>query len=205
MIGVGLRFSGWFRYPLAIGGVLVGIAGILVGVFPMNVASSTHITVAMIFFLGSLLSANPEAYLVLLLREGNYEEARDILVDLQRLFARAGEWIDPFLEARKNPDASPAARDALARAARERQVSLKYLFGAWVYLGDADAAIDAAFELLGEPGEFDVEFLFVTETAVLRRHPRFGELVRAIGLDRYWEHSGWPPACVRRGESIECR
>jgi adenylate cyclase len=40
--------------------------------------------------LGMGPSANPEAYLVLLLREGNYEEARDILVDLQRLFARAG-------------------------------------------------------------------------------------------------------------------
>ena len=155
--------------------------------------------------LGMGPSANPEAYLVLLLREGDYIEARDILVDLQRLFARAVEWIEPFIEAQRNAEALPVARDALARAARERQVSLKYLFGAWVYLGDADAAMDAAFELLGEPGEFDVEFLFVAETAILRRHSRFGELVRAIGLDRYWDRYGWPPACVRRGESIDCR
>lgn len=155
--------------------------------------------------LGMGPSANPEAYLVLLLREGDYIEAREILVDLQRLFARAVEWIDPFIEAQRHADALPAARDALARAARERQVSVKYLFGAWVYLGDSDAAMDAAFELLGEPGEFDVEFLFVTETAILRRHPRFAELLRAIGLDRYWDRYGWPAACARHGETIECR
>ena len=155
--------------------------------------------------LGMGPSANPEAYLVLLLREDDYDEARTILVDLQRLFARAAEWIDPFIEAQRDENAVPVARTALARAAGERQVSLKYLFGAWVYLGDADAAMDAAFELLGDPAEFDVEFLFVAETALLRRHPRFGELLRAIGLDRYWDRYGWPSTCARQGEAIECR
>ena len=155
--------------------------------------------------LGMGPTANPEAYVVLLLRRGEYDKARDILVDLQKLFARATEWIDPFIAAQRDPAARAAAREAVARAARERSISLKYLFGAWVYLGDADAAMDVAFELLHEPAEFDVEFLFARETAILRRHPRFGELVTAIGLDRYWDRFGWPAMCARREQAIECR
>jgi len=155
--------------------------------------------------LGMGPTANPEAYVVLLLRRGEYDKARDILVDLQKLFARATEWIDPFIAAQRDPAARPAAREAVARAARERGISPKYLFGAWVYLGEADAAMDVAFELLHEPPEFDVEFLFARETSILRRHPRFGELVATVGLDRYWDRFGWPSMCARRGPTIECR
>ncbi len=154
--------------------------------------------------LGMGPTANPEAYVVLLLRRGEYDKARDILVDLQKLFARATEWIDPFIAALRDPAGRPAAREAVARAARERAISLKYLFGAWVYLGEADAAMNVAFELVHEPAEFDVEFLFARETSILRRHPRFGELVSTIGLDRYWDQFGWPAMCARRGPAIEC-
>ena len=154
--------------------------------------------------LGMGPSANPEAYVVLLLRQGDYDDARDLLVDLQKLFARATDWIDPFIAAVRDPAVRPKAREAVARAARERGISMRYLFGAWVYLGDADKAMDVAFELLHEPAEFDVEFLWARETSILRRHPRFGELVTAIGLDRYWDQFGWPAMCKRQGTSIEC-
>jgi hypothetical protein len=155
--------------------------------------------------LGMGPTANPKAYVVLLLRRGEYDKARDLLVDLQKLFARATEWIDPFIAAQRDPTMRLAAREAVARAAREHGISPRYLFGAWVYLGEADAAMDVAFELLHEPAEFDAEFLFAREAAMLRRHPRFGELVAAIGLDRYWDQFGWPAMCARKGPAIECR
>jgi TolB-like protein/DNA-binding winged helix-turn-helix (wHTH) protein/tetratricopeptide (TPR) repeat protein len=154
--------------------------------------------------LGMGAAANPDAYLVLLLRQGDYEQAREILFDLQKLFAQASDWIDPFFAALRDPAARPAAREALARAARERGVSLQYVYGAWLYLDDADAAMEAAFELLDEPAEFNVEFLFAREARILRRHPRFGELVTAIGLTRYWDAYGWPEPCARQGEAIVC-
>jgi TolB-like protein/DNA-binding winged helix-turn-helix (wHTH) protein/tetratricopeptide (TPR) repeat protein len=144
--------------------------------------------------------ANPEAYLVLLLRQGDYDKARSLLADLQKLFARATEWIDPFIAALRDPANLHTAREALALAARERNVSLVYQLGAWVYLGDADEAMNAAFELLHEPREFKVEFLFAREARILRCHPRFGELVAAIGLDTYWNRYGWPAPFVRPGE-----
>jgi uncharacterized membrane protein YciS (DUF1049 family) len=55
MIGVGLRFTGIMRYVIAIGGMLAGIAGALVGVFPMDVDLATHGQVALAFFEGSLV------------------------------------------------------------------------------------------------------------------------------------------------------
>ncbi len=55
MIGVGLRFTGIMRYVIAIGGALAGIAGALVGVYPMDVDLQTHGQVALAFFEGSLV------------------------------------------------------------------------------------------------------------------------------------------------------
>ena len=55
MIGVGLKFSGWIRYVMVIGGALVGISGALVGTFPMDVNLPVHGQVALGFFEGSLL------------------------------------------------------------------------------------------------------------------------------------------------------
>jgi TolB-like protein/DNA-binding winged helix-turn-helix (wHTH) protein len=154
--------------------------------------------------LGMGPTANPEAYLVLLLRQKHYPRAREILIGLQKLFARAKEWIDPFLAALEKPALRPAAIDAVARATEQHAISLKYQYGVWLYLGEADRAMDAAMRLADEPTDFKVEFLFARETAALRRHPRFGELITRIGLDRYWDRYGWPELCTRKGDGIEC-
>ena len=149
--------------------------------------------------------ANPESYVIQLLRRGDYKTARELLLDLQRAFRRASHWVDPFIAALKDPARRPDALGALRAVADERQISVKYLQGALVYLGDADGALDVAFELLNEPLDFEVEFLFARENAIVRQHPRFGELVRAIGLDDYWDDYGWPEFCNRDGDSIICR
>ncbi|HSC08642.1 MAG TPA: winged helix-turn-helix domain-containing protein [Steroidobacteraceae bacterium] len=154
--------------------------------------------------LGMGPTANPEAYLVLLLRQKQYQRAREILIGLQKLFARAKEWIDPFLAALEDPTLRPAAVAALAHATEQHSISLKYQYGVWLYLGEADRAMDAAMRLVEEPTDFQVEFLFARETAPLRRHARFGELITRIGLDRYWDRYGWPDVCARRGNRIEC-
>jgi TolB-like protein/tetratricopeptide (TPR) repeat protein len=148
--------------------------------------------------------ANPESYVIQLLRRGDYATARELLLDLQRAFRRASQWVGPFIAALEDPAARPDALDALRAVADERQISVKYLQGALVYLGDADGALEVAFELLNEPLDFEVEFLFARENAIVRQHPRFGELVRAIGLDEYWDTYGWPDFCDRDGDSITC-
>jgi TolB-like protein/DNA-binding winged helix-turn-helix (wHTH) protein/tetratricopeptide (TPR) repeat protein len=170
----------------------------------MNEDSRAHAQFALASELGMRPAANPEAHVILLLREGDHAKAREILVALQKLFGRSEDWIDPFLAALRAPAGRPAAVTAVARAAERHAISPQHLFGAWVYLGEADRAMEVALQMVGEPAEFNVEFLFARETALLRRHARFGELVRAIGLDKYWDRYGWPPMCARKGNAIAC-
>jgi hypothetical membrane protein len=49
MIGLALHIRGWFRYLVAAFGLLTGISGTLVGIFPMN-QLDLHIAVALTFF-----------------------------------------------------------------------------------------------------------------------------------------------------------
>ena len=154
--------------------------------------------------LGIRIAAQPDAYLLLLLRRGRYDEARTLALSLQRMFARPADWLDPFLDYLGKKGSRAAAISALDRAERERAVSLRYAFGAWLFLGEDDRAMQAALELVRDPAEFEVEFIFAREAAGLRRHPRFGELVRALGLESYWDSTSWPAGCRRDGEMITC-
>lgn len=49
LVGLALQFTGWFRYVLGLLGLVAGVSGMLVGVFPMNNLEA-HTTVALTFF-----------------------------------------------------------------------------------------------------------------------------------------------------------
>ena len=146
----------------------------------------------------------PDAYIVLKLRQRDYVAVRPLLIGVQTMFARPTAWVDPLLEALAEPSRRPQAVEALARAERARDVPPKYLFGSWLYLGEPERAVDAGLRLVNDRPSFNVEFVFSREARELRRHPRFGELVRAIGLNRYWDRFGWPEACRQSGDTITC-
>jgi serine/threonine-protein kinase len=154
--------------------------------------------------LGMGPTANPDAYIVLKFRAGDYAAIRPLLIGVQTMFAQPTGWVDPLLEALASPDKRPHAIDALAKAEDARDIPHKYLFGAWVYLGQDERALVTGLKLVNDRPSFNVEFLFSREARSLRAHPRFGELVRAIGLDRYWDQFGWPDTCSRNGERIVC-
>jgi TolB-like protein len=154
--------------------------------------------------LGMGPTANPDSYIVLKLRLGDHAAIRPLLIGVQTMFARPTAWVDPFLDALATAAKRPEAVAALARAEAARDIPRKYLFGAWVYLGETERAVATGLELVNDRQSFNVEFLFAREARALRVHPRFGELVRAIGLDRYWEQFGWPNTCRRDGERIVC-
>jgi TolB-like protein/DNA-binding winged helix-turn-helix (wHTH) protein/Tfp pilus assembly protein PilF len=146
----------------------------------------------------------PDAYIVLKLRQRDFAAVRPLLIGVQTMFARPTAWVDPLLDALAHPDRRLQAVEALARAEAARDVPPKYLFGSWLYLGEAERAVDAGLRLVNDRPSFNVEFVFAREARELRRHPRFGELVRAIGLNRYWDRFGWPAACRKTGDTISC-
>ena len=67
--------------------------------------------------LGLAPSANPEANLILQLRLGNFDSARDIMSVMQRMLGRGTEWLDSFIAAVEDPRLRPAAVTAMASIA----------------------------------------------------------------------------------------
>lgn len=142
--------------------------------------------------------------MILLLRLGKYDDARSLMTGLQTVLGYGTDWIDPVLTAIQEPQYMPAAVEAVARAEQNDGISKQYLFGVWVYLNETDRALDVALELIQDRPSFNAEFLFSEESRALRSNPRFGDLVRAMGLDRYWDNFGWPKMCQREEEQIVC-
>ena len=154
--------------------------------------------------LGMAPASIPEAYLILLLRLGEYDEVRLLMTGLEKMLGHSTDWIEPVLQAIQDPETRPAAVEAVIRAERENDISKQYLYGVWVYLNETDRALDIAHELIQDRPSFNTEIMFAEETSALRQNPRFGDLIREIGLHRYWENFGWPEMCSPVGEQIVC-
>jgi TolB-like protein/DNA-binding winged helix-turn-helix (wHTH) protein len=153
---------------------------------------------------GMPVTAQPDAYLLVLLRQGKLEIARLLLTGAQKLQGLDSAWVNALFMAMQDASHRPAAVDAVERAVANGDISDLHLFGVWVYLGETERAIDTALRLTEDRIRFIPEFLFAAETAAVRQHPRFDEVVRAIGLDRYWEYFGWPEMCRSDGSDIVC-
>ncbi len=127
--------------------------------------------------LGMGPTANPDSYIVLKLRLGDYRAVRPMLMGVQTMFARPTAWVDPLLAALASPDRRAEAVAAVASAELARDIPRKYLFGAWMYLDERDRALAAALKLVNDRPSFNVEFIFSREARSLRSHPQFGELI----------------------------
>ncbi|HUG99649.1 MAG TPA: winged helix-turn-helix domain-containing protein [Gammaproteobacteria bacterium] len=154
--------------------------------------------------LGLGMTANPGAYLISLMRAAEYNRAGRLLHTLQTLLGGPTDWIAPLMAAQSDPASKDEAVAAVSRAAATDGIEPRFLFGAWVYLGEHERAMAHAEQMLDTESPFDVEFLFARENRALRSHPRFGVLLEKIGVDRYWDQAGWPSWCRRDGGGIAC-
>ena len=153
---------------------------------------------------GMPVTAQPDAYLLLLLRQDKLEIARLLMAGAQQMQGLDTEWVDALFMAMQDASHRPAAVEAVEHAVATDNISDLHLFGVWIYLGEIERAIDTALRLTEHRIRFIPEFLFALETAEMRRHPRFAEVISAIGLDRYWDYFGWPAMCRRDGDVIAC-
>ena len=71
-----------------------------------------------------------------------------------------------------------------------------------VRLGRIDQGIQALLDMYLDGGQWGSMWLPAATPA--RQHERFAELVRAAGLDDFWDEVGWPPQCSRDGDRITC-
>ena len=145
--------------------------------------------------------AYPEMKILLRLHQHDDANAAEDLLALQRSLHRSVAWIGPTLEAYRHPERRPAAIALLDRTWAAGGISPRIYFGAMVLLESPARAL-RGFGALPDRGGNDLEFLFSTDAAAVRRDPAFGEFIRNI--EAYWDRFGWPPACHREGPAIVC-
>ncbi|MEJ2129220.1 MAG: hypothetical protein P8X81_10285 [Woeseiaceae bacterium] len=155
--------------------------------------------------LGMAPATQPEAYIILLMRQQDYALARTMLNLQQMMMGYDTAWVDALFSAMQDPEYRDAAVETVLQAEQNGDITPLHLFGVWVYLDENDRAIDAALALIRDRVAFNSEFLFSKESAALRQHPRFGEIIRGIRLDEYWDYHGWPAMCEPSGADIVCR
>jgi DNA-binding winged helix-turn-helix (wHTH) protein/TolB-like protein len=147
--------------------------------------------------------AYPETKILLKLHQHDDANAADDLRALQRSLHRSEAWVGPTLEAYRNRDKRPAAIAQLDRTLAAAGITARIYFGAMVLLESPERAL-RGFAALPDRGGNDLEFLFSVDAAAVRRDPAFGEFIRNMGIEAYWDRFGWPGACHREGPRIAC-
>ncbi len=140
------------------------------------------------------------AHALLLVRDGQLEQARSIARDAVELQGVPSDWIDPVFAAFQRPENSAVALAAIERGAANRHIGPLVEVTARTILGDVDGAMRIAWQLTA-PGEvFEMDLLFIPEFRPLRQHPEFPALLDALGISHYWANNG----CVWRDDRVNC-
>lgn len=147
--------------------------------------------------------AYPETKILLKLHQRDDADAADDLRALQRSLHRSDSWVAPTIDAYRHPDKRRAAIAALDRALAAGGISARIYFGAMVLLESPERAL-RGFAALPDRGGNDLEFLFSVDAAAVRRDPAFGEFIRSMGIEAYWDRFGWPRVCRHEAAQIVC-
>jgi len=144
-----------------------------------------------------------QAYILLLLHNGQIDEAVTLYETILAKLGLDTGWVRPVAEATRDPARVPGALEAVERARADGKLPDPMVFYAAVLLKQPDLAFATAERML-EDRSLTVEFLFSQQAGELRRDPRFPTLLAKIGLDAYWDRHGWPMLCKRQSVAMVC-
>jgi len=155
------------------------------------------------------------------LLKGETDRALEILAEEE---ADSADWYLDCFRVRNDPSLAPGVFEVM-RETLEQYLSGTLEGGQYFSLGAqlADCAIqlgkpDIVFDILfaedmpGFEGGMPTEVIFITmfitmfapDGGILRKHPRFRELVVETGLLEYWRRWGWSDYCKPDGDSFSC-
>jgi len=140
------------------------------------------------------------AYAFQLIRDGQFEQARNLTTTGVKMFGAPTDWIEPAFAAFADPALRPEALLAVNEAAASGYLTPQLEFVLRGVLGDVGGALRVA-ELLELPGEaFEMELLFIPEMRDVRADPAFMGLLERLGITDYWEYAG----CTWDGNTASC-
>ena len=153
--------------------------------------------------LGLSRDAYDQAYALLLLHDGQIDEAVSLYEKILGKLGLDTDWVRPVAEATKDPALIPRALEAVALARADSSLPDSIVLYAAVLLKQPDLAFEVAENALADKS-LTVEFIFGPEAKILRRDPRFPRLLTALGLDKHWHEHGWPEICQLQLETVIC-
>ncbi len=115
------------------------------------------------------------------------------------------EWVEPLLQAATDRARIPDALQSITRAARDGRIdaTTEILCGAALRRGEFLFNRMARLQREHEP--VPLRMLWMPQTAFLRRHARFEQIVSTAGLPAFWQESGVPDACKVDAKTYGCK
>jgi TolB-like protein len=147
--------------------------------------------------------AYPETKILLKFHQHDDADAADGLRNLEGALHRSDEWIGPTIDAYRHAEKRPSTIQLLDRTLAAGGITARIYFGLMVLLESPARALKA-FAALPARDNNDLELLFSVDAAAVRRDPEFGNFIRKMGIEAYWNRFGWPGACRREGSLIAC-
>lgn len=115
------------------------------------------------------------------------------------------EWAEPVLQAAADRARTPDALQSITRAASDGRIdaTTEILCGAALRRGEF--VFNRVARLQRDHESVPLRMLWMPQTAFLRRHARFEQIVGASGLPAFWQEYGTPDACSTDPKTYGCK
>ena len=141
------------------------------------------------------------AHALLLQREGQGAQSRELALAGAGMEDAPNDWIDPVYRGLADPAYAADGLAAINAIWEEGLVIPHIVLLVRTLLGDVNGAMEVAGRLDEQPGEyFSMEILFIDELASLRAHPEFMPLLENLGVVEHWKNVG----CSWGDDRLQC-
>jgi tetratricopeptide (TPR) repeat protein len=115
------------------------------------------------------------------------------------------EWAEPVLQAASDRTRVPDALQSVTRAARDGRIDAATEILCGAALRRAEFVFNRMARLQRDREPVPLRILWMPQTAFLRRHARFEQIVGTAGLPAFWQEYGPPDACRTEPEIYGCK
>jgi len=115
------------------------------------------------------------------------------------------EWAEPLLQAATDRARIPDALQSITRAASDGRIDAATEILCGTALRRAEFVFNRMARLQRDHEPVPLRMLWMPQTAFLRRHARFEQIVGTAGLPAFWQEYGPPDACKADPQIYGCK
>ena len=114
-------------------------------------------------------------------------------------------WADPVLRAAVDRRQVPGALRAITLAANEKQIDATTEIMCGAALQRGEFVFNRMARMQRQREQVPLRVLWLPQTAFLRKHARFEEIVSNAGLSAFWQEQGVPYVCATEPATYGCK